>query len=603
MAASAFLFTLAGCGGAATSAPPPPPPGTYPGAAFSGKAMAGSQPIVGAAMQLYAAGTTGNGSATSLLTTALTTDATGTFTVPAAYPCPSATSQLYLIASGGKVGSAAANPAITLATALGVCNQLAASSQFVLNEVTTTATVWALSQFFTASTTLGASSTNAQGLANAVATAASLANLTTGGSPGTTFPATGTSPAPRINTIANLLNTCTAAASQTPCTQLFTATTPSSGTAPNNTFAAALNLVRNPANNVAAIYIQSTGSTAFAPALSKAPADWTLFLSYTGGGMNYPTALGLDATGNVWVASYFGVASKFSPTGSPIFASGITGSGLCDSYGLAIDAASNVWITNEADAPRNCVNSVTALNPSGQSISGTQGYTAGGLNYPAAIAIDTNATAWVVDYGNSHVTQLSSTGQPLSGATGYTTPYFAFPIAIAIDASHNGWIANSGDTTVTKVSPDGKQFTNYSCCNGATGLAVDQGGNVWVANYFGNSISEISSAGSVLSSGYTAASLINPQGIAIDGSGNVWVASVLGPSITRLAGATSSSPGQALSPAAGFAPDANLLKAFAIAIDASGNLWVTNSGNNTLTEFVGLAPPVKTPLLGPPQAP
>ena len=566
--------------------------------------MAGSQPIVGAAIQLYAAGTTGNGSAaTSLLTTALTTDATGTFTVPAAYPCPSANSQLYLIASGGKVGSAAANPAITLATVLGVCNQLAASSQFVVNEVTTTATVWALSQFFSASTGLGASSTNAQGLANAVATAANLANLTTGASPGAAFPATGTSPAPRINSIANLLNTCTAATSQTPCTQLFTATTPSSGTAPDNTFAAALNLARNPANNVAAIYTQSTASTAFTPALSKAPADWTLFILYTGGGMNYPTALGVDATGNVWVASYFGVASKFSPTGSPIFASGITGSGLCDSYGLAIDPANNVWITNEADGPRNCVNSVTALNPSGQSISGTQGYTTGGLNYPAAIAIDTNSTAWVVDYGNSHVTQFSSTGQPLSGATGYTTPYFAFPIAVAIDASHNGWIANSGDTTVTKVSPDGKQFTNYSCCNGATGLAVDQGGNVWVANYFGNSVSEISSAGSVLSSGHAAASLINPQGIAIDGSGNVWVASVLGPSITRLAGATSSSPGQVLSPAAGFAPDANLLKAFAIAIDASGNLWVTNSGNDTLTEFVGLAPPVKTPLLGPPQTP
>ncbi len=46
-----------------------------------------------------------------------------------------------------------------------------------------------------------------------------------------------------------------------------------------------------------------------------------------------------------------------------------------------------------------------------------------------------------------------------------------------------------------------------------------------------------------------------------------------------------------------------MLEAFALAIDASGNLWVTNFGNDTLTEFVGLATPVKTPLLGPPQAP
>jgi hypothetical protein len=38
-------------------------------------------------------------------------------------------------------------------------------------------------------------------------------------------------------------------------------------------------------------------------------------------------------------------------------------------------------------------------------------------------------------------------------------------------------------------------------------------------------------------------------------------------------------------------------------VDASGNLWISNFGSNTLTEFVGLAVPVKTPLLGLPAAP
>jgi hypothetical protein len=40
-----------------------------------------------------------------------------------------------------------------------------------------------------------------------------------------------------------------------------------------------------------------------------------------------------------------------------------------------------------------------------------------------------------------------------------------------------------------------------------------------------------------------------------------------------------------------------------IAIDASGNLWVSNLDGNTVTEFLGLANPVKTPLLGPPSQP
>jgi DNA-binding beta-propeller fold protein YncE len=50
--------------------------------------------------------------------------------------------------------------------------------------------------------------------------------------------------------------------------------------------------------------------------------------------------------------------------------------------------------------------------------------------------------------------------------------------------------------------------------------------------------------------------------------------------------------------------DAGLGAPFAVAVDASGNLWVTNSnGANTVTVFIGLATPVKTPLLGPPQLP
>jgi hypothetical protein len=58
-----------------------------------------------------------------------------------------------------------------------------------------------------------------------------------------------------------------------------------------------------------------------------------------------------------------------------------------------------------------------------------------------------------------------------------------------------------------------------------------------------------------------------------------------------------------LSPSSGWGADAKLLEAFAIAADASGNLWVSNFGSNTLTEFVGMAAPVKTPLLGPVRVP
>jgi hypothetical protein len=581
---------------------------TNPGVTFGGKAMAGTHPIVGAEVQLYAAGTTGNGSAgTALLTTAVTTDANGAFTVPAGYACPAAASQLYVVVRGGQVGTSTSNAAITLATTLGACNQLAASSQFVLNEVTTAATAWGLSQFLSAGGNIGATATNAQGLSNAVATAANLANPTAGTSPGASFPKTGASPVARVNSVANLLNTCTTATSPAACSPLFSATTPSGGTAPANTLDAVLNLVRNPGTNVATLYTQSTASTAFMPALTTAPADWTMFINYSGGGMNGPSGVGVDSTGNVWVADYFNAASEFSPTGTPVFPSGITGGGLSESYGLAVDAQNNVWIPNESTAAsvNKGLGSVTVLGSTGQVISGATGYSAGGIAYPDAIAIDTNATVWVADNYNASVTLLSSTGQPLSGANGYTAPKLAYPVAVAIDANHNGWVANIEDVVVTKVSPDGSQFSSYSCCEAPAGIAIDQRGYVWVANYLGQSVSQLASDGTVISSGYSdnKASIVYPQGIAIDGSGHVWVTNFGGHSITELAGSATSSPGQILSPTAGWALDANVDEGFAVAIDASGNLWVTNFFNNILTEIVGLATPVKTPQLGPVQSP
>jgi streptogramin lyase len=268
-----------------------------------------------------------------------------------------------------------------------------------------------------------------------------------------------------------------------------------------------------------------------------------------------------------------------------------------------VDASGDAWIPNEPN-PGFPGNSVSVFNSSGQSIAGSAGFTAGGLNYPIAVAIDTDASAWVVDYGNSHITHLSSAGQALSGATGYTSSYLAFPVAAAIDGSHNVWIANQSGASVTKVAPDGSQFANFLCCDGPSNLAVDRLGNVWVNNYYGNSVSEISSSGVILANGtLTSGGLDHPQGIAIDGAGNVWIANYRSPSITELAGAAATTPGSALSPSGGLGTDANLLEAYAIAADASGNLWITDFGSNTLTEFVGLASPVRTPLIGPPATP
>jgi sugar lactone lactonase YvrE len=582
-------------------------PGGYEGQGFSGKALVGQQPLIGASVELYAAGTSGNGaSGVALLSNALTTGSTGAFSVSAGYNCPSADSQIYVVARGGQPGSAASadNDSIALLTALGACNEVASASPVVINEVTTAAAVYALAPFLSAGGNLGASSTNTVGLKNAVATVQALASISTGSSPAMTFAANASSPAPKIDTLANLLNSCASAtAGGKACSGLFSATATSSET-PDNTLDAALNLVRNPAVNVAALYALASSSSAFTPALAKQPSDWTLFINYTGGGMNGPTSLGVDSAGNVWVASQVSVASLFSPLGAPLFAQGITGSGLGYSWGLAVDANNDAWITNYPVPGEVAGNTVSVFNSSGASVAGSTGYSTGAYTYPNGVAIDTDGSAWVADYGDSELTHLSSSGQELSGSP-YSSAQLTFPYDAAIDASHNVWVSNQGGTTVTRVTQDGGQFTSYDCGGyGPEGLAIDQSGNVWVTIFDANSICEISGAGTVLSrGGYTSASLDDPDDIAIDGAGTVWISSYRSSSLTELAGSTASVPGTVLSPAGGLGTDAGLLEAYSLAIDASGNLWVSNKGNSTLTEFIGLAAPVRTPLIGPPVAP
>jgi hypothetical protein len=584
----------------------------------SGKVLAGSLPIAGASVQVYAAGTAGNGTAaTALLSSPVTTDANGAFTVSSGLNCSSSSSMLYLVARGGHVGATSSNAEIALLTIIGACSQLSTSTtvSFTMNEVTTVAAVWSLSQFMAPGGAVGASSTNAKGFANAFATAANLADPATGKSPGIAFPATGKSPAPKINALANLLNTCLAfsgaVGAPNACDKLFSSATAGGSSAPSDTLDAALSLARNPGLNIAALYAQSTSSTAFSPALAKAPSDWTISVNYTGGGMSSPAGVGVDSQGNVWVASYFGVASEFTPTGSPTFASGITGSGLRSSYGLAIDSQNNVWIAN-GDSPSNVnksLGTVTVLNSSGQPLSGANGFSAGGLNAPIAIAIDTNGTAWVANYGNARVTLLSSTGTPLSGTTGYGAPTLAFPSSIAIDANHNGWIGNQNDSVVTRISADGTQSNGISCCNGPQGLAIDQRGYIWVANFYGDSVGQLSSSGAIVSSGYAAEGLFHPQGIAVDGAGSVWTigvrnaVGVASSTLSQIAGSGAASPGRVLSPPGGWLADTGLLVPLSLAVDASGNLWITNLGSDSLTEVIGLASPVKTPLNGPPQTP
>lgn len=588
-----------------------PPTPNYPGTALTGTVLAGLRPIAGASVQIYSAGTAGNGSAPTPLGTPIVTDSNGNFSVPGSFTCPYSNSTLYAVARGGAVsapsGLLAPNPGIVLATMIGACNSLTGTPHFTLNEATTAATAWAMAQFLSPGGNIGATSTNAIGLTTAAATAAGMINMNTGSGKGASFPSVGVDPIARIDSVANLLNACVASGSNgsTACTQMYTATT-TTALAPSNTLDAALNLVTNPGLNVGALYTLSQASSAFSPALTAAPADWTLALTFSGAGLSIPGAVSVDSLGNVWVSNYDQVESVFSSTGTPLFANGITGNNLNESYGQAIDVNNIAWVLDEQTpyGINSGLGAITLLNINGTS---PATYSSGGIYFPLAIAFDRSGNAWVVDYGNPNagVVLLSSTGTPLSGTGGYGGPNFDFPAAVVTDALCNAYVAEQSSNTVTLVVADGSTNGDFTVGRGPSGLAIDALGNVWSANYSGSSVGLISSAGKVLSgsSGITGGGVQYPQGIAVDGAGHAWVGSYRGPGLGEFASAASATPGAALSPAIGWGTDAGLLEAFGVAIDQSGNIWISNAGSNLLTEFVGLAVPVKTPMIGPVRLP
>ena len=578
-----------------------PAPVASEAAAFSGRVIGGQQSIVGASISLYAAGTAGNGlGASSLLTAPVTSGAYGNFAITGDYACPASSTQVYLVARGGNPGLAAGtnNSAAVLMAALGDCGNLSPATFVNINEVTTVAAAWALAPFLGSGATVGASATNSTGLRNAFLVAGNLANTATGTAGGASLPAGATLETAKLYTLADILAVCVNSDGGTGCNPLLRAAT--SGTfVPNNTLDAALSIVRNPGRNVAAVFYANNAQTPFQPALAAAPNDWTMSLTYKGGGLYEPSAVAPDSTGSVWAANYMGgVATKLSATGVPASATGFADGHLNESYGLAVDAQDNAWVTNEENSGVNGGGgSVSKFSSTGAVLSGSSFY-AGNVYYPYAIAADTDSSIWVADFGHSGATYLASDGSSLSGTAGYQPAGLTFPLGVAMDGQHNAWFAGQG--SAVKVTRAGVSSA-YPCCVYAVAVALDTEGNVWLADYSGVALVELSPAGVLLQRLSLIGGVTSPQGITSDGAGQIWSTNYHGNSFSGFT--ASSSASTAISPATGFGLDAGLSQPFGLAVDQSGNVWVASFASNALVEFVGLASPRKSPLLGLPMAP
>jgi hypothetical protein len=620
---SALVLAVAlgtiGCGGdkSSTMKPPPTP------IALSGHLLGGQNPISGSAVTLFAMGSAYKAGAVSLASA--TSKADGRFDF-GPFVCTSPTTNTYVVGIGGN--SVGSNSAIGLMALLGKCGNLNPSTMIVVNELTTVAGEYALVQF-TDSTgqNIGAPSSNAIGLNNAINVSMSNLADTTTGSPAGFLPiltqcTAGSPPVncnglTKINTLANILAACvnSSGPSGTACSTLFTNT----GTSSTATTLSAIHMIAtNPATNVKTIFgVQGTPtSQAFQPTLPSAPSDWTVSLNYSGGGLNLPIGVAVDSVGSVWITNVgthpnnnngrFNpsmTVSKFSSSGTDLSSgSGFSAAGLSNPAFVAVDGSDNAWITNIRS------NAVTELTSNGSPATGSP-FTGGGTNLPVGIAIDQSGNIWIANAMGNSVTELRANGSAAPGSP-FLGGGLSSPIGLAVDGSGNIWTANnfgqSGSGSVSELNKNGiplSPSTGYTGggLRGPFGLAISPGNEIWVGNTGVNAVSELDSHGmAIAGSPFTGGGINTAPLLATDSSGRVWLANFGDKSISEL-----ESNGIPVSPAGTGFTGAGLNLPAGVAVDASGNLWVVNNGDgsNSITEFVGVAAPVKTPLIGPPRLP
>lgn len=249
--------------------------------------------------------------------------------------------------------------------------------------------------------------------------------------------------------------------------------------------------------------------------------------------------------------------------------------------------------------------------------SGTAGFTNGtginaAFNNPTGTAVDAQGNVYATDSFNHLIRKITPAGivttfagsgnLGFSGGTG-TTAQFYSPNGIATDAAGNVYVSDLGNNAIYKITSSGmvtilagSGTAGYVNGNGSTaafnapqGLVADASGNVYVADQGNNRIRKITSAGVVSTlAGTGAGGNINgdgstamfnrPYGLAIDASGNLYVTDQGNYAVRKVTSAG------VVSLLAGTSVTTGLLNTpTGIAVDSQGSLYITDKSGRILT--------------------
>ena len=376
-----------------------------------------------------------------------------------------------------------------------------------------------------------------------------------------------------------------------------------------------------------------------------------------------PTAAIRDAQGNLYVAAPYS-QYIFEMSGSSV--SAYTGMGwvgywgkstqrlkglLSQPTGLAVDAQGNLYI---ADAGNNAIRKVdTSGNlstvaglsePCPHAKCGDGGPATGAkLNDPQGVAVDAKGNVYIADTGDSRVRCViavaggcGGSSKPVGTIIGFagsltpcpvstdscgdggpaTSAKFSNPAGISLDSSDNVYIADTDDNRIREVSKHvintiagtGKYcFGSESCGNNGSALSAYLGAPraLWVVSptlYYiadtrTNTIRVVSSGTIKLFAGDgtqgfkgdggppTEAKLSGPMGVWVDAAGNVFISDSGNQRIREVTGSGKEAQintilGGGNGGDGGAASSAELAQPYTVAVDSNNNYYIADTANN-----------------------
>jgi len=322
--------------------------------------------------------------------------------------------------------------------------------------------------------------------------------------------------------------------------------------------------------------------------------------------MNAPAGMTFDPAGNLYIAdsgnnrvrmiSPSGTITTVAGTGAPGFSGDFgpaTAAQLNQPSSVALDSSGNLYIADTANNRVRVVLTdgiIRTLAGNGNAAFAGDGGPAelASLHGPRGVAVDSSGNVFIADtlslrvrevvVGSSIIQTLAGNG--LATFAGDGGPAFNAalnqPSSVALDAAGNIYFTDELNLRVRKISTDG---------------TISTVAGSYVPPLFGNGlVGIIIPAGAGDGGPATQANLLTPKGVAVDNNGNIYIADsgenrvrkvTPDVNITTLAGnGTCCYSGDG-----GIATVAQLNIPLGLAIDVSGNLYVTDSGNNAIREI------------------